>query len=135
MQALQSEHITKLEQARVARLATADKDGNPHCVPVCFCHWEGRLFIALDEKPKRVGVKQLKRVRNIEENPQATLLVDHYDEDWQQLWFLMIESRASVEIIPERARQRLMEKYPQYRFQTLEQAIVLEPQRCVAWQY
>ena len=91
------------------------------------------MFIALDEKPKRVGLKQLKRVRNIEENPRATLLVDHYDEDWQHLWFLMIESTATVEPPPEGARQRLMDKYPQYRFMVLDLTIVLEPQRCVEW--
>jgi PPOX class probable F420-dependent enzyme len=74
-----------LVRQRVARLATADRAGEPHAIPVCFAY-DGRLIhIALDEKPKNVPATRLKRVRNILENPNVALVADRYLEDWNLL--------------------------------------------------
>src|SRR6185437_10395995 len=62
-----------LDHGRVGRLATADRGGAPHVVPVCYALGDGTVYIAIDEKPKRRAVP-LKRERNILENPRAALV-------------------------------------------------------------
>ena len=100
----------------VARLATADANGIPHVVPICYVY-DGRcLYTPLDLKTKSVPVLRLKRVRNIAENPKIAVVVDHYSEDWGQLGYVLIRGSASVlEEGNERARAEVMlrEKYPQ----------------------
>jgi PPOX class probable F420-dependent enzyme len=102
--------------ARVARLATAEADGRAHLVPVCFALEGARLYSAVDHKPKRS--RDLRRLRNVRERPWATLLVDHYEEDWTRLWWVRI--RGPAEVLPEgaeaeRARDLLVARYAQYR--------------------
>ena len=103
-----------IESQRVAHLATADAKGRPHVVPVCFAYLGGRIYIAIDEKPKRS--LRLKRLRNIEENPHAALVLDRYDEDWTQLGWVMLQGRA--EVLSEgrehdEAQALLCSRYPQ----------------------
>ena len=101
----------------MARLATADANGTPHVVPICYVY-DGRcLYTPLDLKPKSVPVLRLKRVRNIAENPKVSVVVDHYSDDWSQLGYALIRGSASVlEEGNERARAEAMlrGKYPQY---------------------
>ena len=66
---LSAEELRFIESQRVAHLATADASGRPHVVPVCFAYLDGRIYIAIDEKPKRS--LRLKRLRNIEKNPYS----------------------------------------------------------------
>jgi len=92
-----------VEGQRVAHLATADAGGRPHVVPVCFVYMDGGFYTPIDEKPKRS--KRLKRLRNIEENPQAALLFDEYDEEWSRLGYVLVRGTASmVEGDPEHER-------------------------------
>ncbi len=85
-----------LYQSRVARLATADRAGQPLVVPVCYV-FDGRVcFSALDAKPKRLAPSRLRRVRNIAENPRVSLTVDRYDEDWSQLCWVIVQGRADI---------------------------------------
>ncbi len=107
-----------LEQARVGRLATASADGEPHVVPVCFVFDGTCLYSAIDAKPKRVAAARLRRLRNLRDNPRASLVVDHYDEDWARLRYVLVVGRAEIlEAGPDhrRALALLQEKYPQYR--------------------
>ncbi|GAA3437308.1 hypothetical protein GCM10018954_069220 [Kutzneria kofuensis] len=78
--------LDRFARARVARLATAGADGRPHLVPVTFAVHDDTVVIAVDHKPKTTT--NLRRLRNIRENGQVSLLVDHYDEDWRQLWWV-----------------------------------------------
>ena len=103
------------EDARVARLATVDEQGRPHVVPICFVLDGDTLYIAVDEKPKRT--RALKRLRNIQVNPHVEVLIDHYDEDWSQLWWVRLRGTAWVVETDERALRLLREKYPQYHRQ------------------
>lgn len=80
--------------ARVARLATADADGRPHLVPVTFVVEGESVYFAVDAKPKRS--QHLRRLRNIEANPQVSLLVDEYDEDWERLWWVRADGAARI---------------------------------------
>ena len=58
-----------LADARVARLATADSQGQPQAIPVCFAFNGETIYIVLDQKPKSVELTRLRRVRNILANP------------------------------------------------------------------
>jgi PPOX class probable F420-dependent enzyme len=85
-----------LQIARVARLATLDEQGQPHVVPIVFAYDGRHLYTALDGKPKRVAPDRLQRVKNIAANDQVAVVVDHYDEDWQQLAWVQLRGRAAV---------------------------------------
>lgn len=84
-----------LHRSRVAHLATADRAGSPHLVPVCFCVDGASLYITVDEKPKRTDVP-LKRIRNILENPSVAVTVDRWDEDWARLAWVMLRGPAEI---------------------------------------
>ncbi len=110
--------------ARVARLATVDAEGHPHLVPVCFVLDPGdseradRVHLAVDHKPKR-GT-ELRRTANLRATGQACLLVDHYDEDWSQLWWVRLDGSGGELHDPDEvgwALDLLAAKYPQYREQ------------------
>ena len=79
----------------VGHLATADRNGAPHVVPVCFALASETLYITIDEKPKRAD-RPLKRLRNIAENPAAAIVFDRYDEDWRRLGWVMLRGRAEI---------------------------------------
>ena len=124
---LSAEELRFIESQRVAHLATADASGRPHVVPVCFAYLDGRIYIAIDEKPKRS--LRLKRLRNIEENPQVTLVLDRYDEDWSRLAWELVKGTATVlegGTEHQQALAALREKYPQYREMRLEELPVIE---------
>src|ERR1700741_54742 len=78
----------------VGRLATVSSQGRPHVVPVCFALHDGRILNAVDAKPKRT--RHLKRLDNIRATGRASLLVDHYEEDWTQLWWIRVDGTATV---------------------------------------
>ncbi|MFF9649139.1 TIGR03668 family PPOX class F420-dependent oxidoreductase [Streptomyces sp. NPDC014622] len=80
--------------ARVARLATADASARPHLVPVVFALDGDVLVLAVDHKPKRTT--RLKRLANIAVNPPVCLLVDHYEDDWERLWWVRADGEARV---------------------------------------
>ena len=126
-----------LDKNRVGRLATADRSGAPHVIPVCYAAAGDALYITIDEKPKRSDVP-LKRVHNILENPRAAFVVDHYDEDWRRLGWVML--RGAAEILdngPEhdRAQDLLRARYPQYRAMNLPglPVIALRIVRATSW--
>lgn len=110
-----SEQRQRFAEARVLRLSTADAAGKPHLVPATFAVVGDRVAIAVDHKPKRHS--NLKRLRNIQENPAVSLLVDHFDEDWEQLWWVRADGQARVleNVDADELVQALLSKYDQYR--------------------
>lgn len=113
-----------LARQRVARLATADAEGVPHAVPVCFALSADSisLYITVDEKPKNTS-RPLKRLRNILANPQVALVADHYSEDWNELGWVMLRGRAEILTAGaehDAAQALLRAKYPQYRTMALD---------------
>ncbi|MGH7156092.1 MAG: TIGR03668 family PPOX class F420-dependent oxidoreductase [Acetobacteraceae bacterium] len=125
-----------LDSRRVGHLATADGSGAPHVVPVCYAVADATLYITVDEKPKRAG--RLKRLRNIDENPVAAVVVDRYDEDWRRLGWVMLRGRADVlEIGAEHdlAQSLLRARYEQLRGMALASlpVIALRIERVSSW--
>jgi PPOX class probable F420-dependent enzyme len=106
----------RLTEARVARLATTDPDGRAHLVPIVFALDGDTLYSAVDRKPKRSS--KLRRIENARARPDVTILVDHYEENWSDLWWIRLRGRARVLDDGEEhdhALALLQEKYPQYR--------------------
>ncbi|MDQ6722602.1 MAG: TIGR03668 family PPOX class F420-dependent oxidoreductase [Candidatus Dormibacteraeota bacterium] len=106
----------RIAAARVAHLATTAADGRPHIVPICFALDEQTLYFAVDAKPKRTT--NLKRLRNIAANPAVSILVDHYEDDWDKLWWVRLDGRARLvteDAEVERALHQLAQRYAQYR--------------------
>jgi PPOX class probable F420-dependent enzyme len=83
-----------LAAARVGRLATVRPDGRPHVVVCCFALHGSRVWTAVDAKPK--ATVRLQRLANVRAHPWASLLVDHYDEDWGALWWVRVDGPAAV---------------------------------------
>jgi PPOX class probable F420-dependent enzyme len=101
--------------ARVARLATIDASGRPHLVPIVFALDGDTIYSAVDDKPKRTT--ELRRLANVKANPQVSLLVDHYDEDWSKLWWVRADGTGRVleagTAEAEHAVTLLARRYPQ----------------------
>ena len=123
---------------RVARLATVDGAGCPLVLPICYTVAEETVYSAIDAKPKRVPVQRLKRLRNIQENPQVALVIDDYAEDWTQLAYVILQGTA--EIVTggspfERAVAALREKYPQYQQMPIQEnpMIAVHLTHVVSW--
>jgi PPOX class probable F420-dependent enzyme len=109
----------------VARLATADAHGVPHAVPFTFAVLDDAVYFAVDHKPKSTW--NLRRLRNIRENPSVTVLVDHYADDWSTLWWARADGLGEVlEDGQEqhRAVELLRGKYDQYRNSAPEGPVV-----------
>lgn len=133
-----------LAAARVGRLGTADGDGRPNVVPVCFTLVESRdedtaIVTPLDEKPKAGPPEQLRRSRDIQQNPYVSLVVDEYTETWSELGWVQVRGRAAHVAPSEQghgnAIARLREKYDQYESHALEAhpIIRLTPGSVVSW--
>lgn len=137
---LSDEQRAFVDAHRVARLATADRAGAPHAVPLCYARVGDRLYFVCDDKPKRRGPRRLKRLANIAENPRVALLVDDYSDDWTQLAFLLLHLDATeVDDDGEYATAlaALRERYAPYRSMRLRRAthpiVRLTPLRAHFW--
>ena len=131
---------TFIASQRVARMATVDKSGKPLVHPICYVYKDGNLYTPIDKKPKRVPGKELKRVKNIMENPNVSVVIDEYDEDWSKLRYTIIHGRAELMESGdeyEESLRLLCDKYPQYEKMDLSRlglpVIKIVPQRIVSW--
>ncbi len=130
--------LALLRDARVGRLATADAGARPLVVPVCYAFDGARIYSAVDAKPK--STRNLRRLRNVADNPHVSLVVDVWDEDWSRLAWVIVEGRAEVlhggADFPA-AIDLLVAKYPQYRTLPLDRTggavIAITPDRVLAW--
>jgi PPOX class probable F420-dependent enzyme len=135
---LTKKQLAFIRSARVAHLATAGANRQPHVIPICFV-FDGKYFYSpIDEKPKRTAPQKLKRVKNIRENAQVSLVIDRYDEDWRKLAYVLVTGKARVVLGGAKHRKAvnlLRKKYPQYRFMAIDQRplIVIRPTRMTSW--
>jgi PPOX class probable F420-dependent enzyme len=116
-------------------LATAALDGRPHLVPVVFALHDDVIYMAVDGKPKTT--QRLRRLANIERNPQVSLLVDHYADDWTQLWWVRADGVAAIHHDGDTVRvgrDLLRAKYAQYQSVLLDGPVVtVAVQRWNSW--
>lgn len=120
--------------ARVARLATVRPDATPHIVPIAFALLGRSIVTAVGDKPKTTTA--LPRLRNIAANPAVSVLIDHYDDDWNQLWWVRADGTATIadaETAPD-TLDVLAAKYQPYRNRTPQgPVIVVTVDRWTAW--
>jgi PPOX class probable F420-dependent enzyme len=119
--------------ARVARLATVAADGTPHLVPIVFALVGDTVYSVVDDKPKRTT--DLRRLRNVAETGRASLLADHYEEDWSRLWWVRADGLARTldpdEPAARSALAALSGRYPQQR--PLGPVLAVDIQRWTGW--
>ncbi|MFW6182788.1 MAG: TIGR03668 family PPOX class F420-dependent oxidoreductase [Chloroflexota bacterium] len=127
-----------LHQQRVAHLAAVDEHHRPHVVPIVHAFDGERLCTPIDARPKQVGAQRLRRVRNIQANPEVTVLVDHYEEDWRRLAWVQL--RGAAVLVASGQEQEtgislLEAKYPQYAEMPLagRPIIVVTVEDVVSW--
>jgi PPOX class probable F420-dependent enzyme len=121
-------------KARVARLATLTPDGAPHIVPICFALDGDVIYSAIDDKPKSTTHPQ--RLRNINSDARVAVLADHYDERWEELWWVRADGRARVVSAGEQAVALLAQRYEQYRARPPRGAmIVIDVERWSGWRH
>lgn len=135
---LAKEHLAFIRAARVAHLATADTKGQPHVVPICFVFDGKHFYSPIDEKPKLTSPAKLKRVKNIQENAQAALVIDRYSDDWNRLAYILIRGPAKIlhrGAAHAEAVRRLRRKYPQYRQMAIHTRPIIQitPIRWTFW--
>ena len=124
------EAFVRLE--RVCRVATSGAAGTPHVVPVCHAMSGGKLYI---------GSGKGRKVKNLAENPQITVVVDAYAEAWTLLRGVMIQGRAKLVARGagfRRGRTQLYRKYPQYAREAAlspSDSVIIEvtPTRVFSW--
>jgi PPOX class probable F420-dependent enzyme len=131
----ESEAFERLSNAQIGYLGTARVDGRPHVVPFVFAIEDGRIVSAVDHKPKRSP--DLRRLRNIEANPAVSVLVDHYDDNWNRLWWVRADGRGRI--VSEGSVHRdaiaaLVAKYRQYQENPPNgPAIVVDVEHVTGW--
>ena len=128
--------LTLLDEAFVATLATIRTDGRVDLVPITFAYDERNIVTAIDHKRK--STTELKRLDNIRQFPEVTLLIDHYDHsDWKRLWWVRIRGRAKVHQSGaefDRALDLLCDRYTQYAEKRPKgPAIVIERTELTGW--
>lgn len=117
-------------------LSTAHTSRGVDAVPVVFALHDGHLAVPVDRvKPKAGG--RLQRERNLELDPRAALLVDHWDaEDWSALWWVRAELRwdsaPPAELATELA-ERLARKHRQYADRPFDRLLVFEVHAVTGW--
>ncbi|MGH2963482.1 MAG: TIGR03668 family PPOX class F420-dependent oxidoreductase [Solirubrobacterales bacterium] len=127
-----------LEDARVARLGLLDADGHPRVLPVTFAVAEGGIWTAVDRKPKRDPSREPARVRFVRRDPRASLTVDRYSDDWEELAWVQVLGEVRIidagEPNAASAIASLSSKYEPYRNSPPPGPVLgLEPARCLWW--
>jgi PPOX class probable F420-dependent enzyme len=123
-----------LETARVGRLGLLDEEGAPRVLPVTFALAEGRIWSAIDHKPKRAG--EPARLRFLRRDPRAALTVDRYSDDWDELAWVQVLGSVRILDVAEGADglAALSAKYETYREEAPQgPLLVLEPERYLWW--
>jgi PPOX class probable F420-dependent enzyme len=123
-----------LESARVARLGMVDLEGAPRVLPVTFAVAEGRIWSAIDQKPKRAG--EPARLRFLRREPRAALTVDRYSDEWEELAWVQVLGRVEIVDATEGGVgiEALRAKYEPYRDQAPPGPLLaLRPERYLWW--
>lgn len=115
----------RLSASPIGHLVTVRPEGAPHIVPVTFAIVGSRVVTAIDHKPK--STVRLQRLANIETNPSVSFMVDHYSDDWEQLWWVRVDGDAEIMnagSVFDSAIGALRAKYHQYRQVTLDGPVI-----------
>lgn len=100
-----------------------------------------RIYSAVDDKPKRTP--HLQRLANIASEPRVSVLADHYEDDWSELWWVRADGRAQVLFQGAKQEQEhernhaldlLVERYRAYRERRPSGAVIrVDVERWTTW--
>jgi PPOX class probable F420-dependent enzyme len=125
---------SRVAESRVATLATLDARSRPHLVPVCFALLDdGRVVTAVDHKPKRSPA--LARLDHVRARPAVGLLVHHYEDAWDALWWVRLDGAGVVVDQPgDELLRPLVAKYEPYAARPpAGPAIAITVERWTGW--
>jgi PPOX class probable F420-dependent enzyme len=114
-------------------LGTVHAERGVDAVPVVFVVVDGSVVVPIDAvKPKSGG--RLQRLANLEDDDRCVLLVDHYAEDWSELWWVRVHARATEVVPSEAALAALTQAFTAYRVDdAITSAIALAPTGITGW--
>lgn len=119
MQLAENQARSRLAAHDHAILCTSHSDRGVDAIPVCFAVDGDHAAVPIDTvKPK--ASTRLQRERNLEFDPRATLLVEHWDaDDWSRLWWVRAALRWDRHPgdRTDRLASLLAERYPRYHDQ------------------
>jgi PPOX class probable F420-dependent enzyme len=121
--------------ARVARLATLRADGTSRLVPATFALVDDLVCVGVDDVKPKSG-RRLARLADVDRDPRVALLVDHYAENWTQLWWVRLDGTAAVHEggpVHDAAVAALREKYLQYTAASFAAVLAVEPAVWTGW--
>ena len=103
-------------------------------MPVVFVVDGDQIVIPIDTvKPKRGA--RLQRLRNLDADHRAVLLVDHYDDDWSELWWVRVHGHAHEAEPTVEHLEQLATAFPDYAEpRTVRSVIVLVPDEVSGWE-
>jgi PPOX class probable F420-dependent enzyme len=118
-------------------LCTVHAERGVDAVPVAYVvDDDGYVGVPVDRVKPKASLR-LQRERNLEADPRATLLVEHWDRgDWSRLWWVRAELRWQGDADTSRAEALaagLAGRYPQYRDQPFASVLVLQIVRMTGW--
>ena len=126
--------MARFARASAASLGTTRESGSPHLVPITFAVDAETVYSMVDRKPTTTSA--LQRLANIDANPEVSLLVDHYEDDWTRLWWVRVDGTATVSddaATLKKARTLLQSKYPQYENQPPDGPVIAIAITGVTW--
>jgi len=130
------EAIRRAAAADHGVLATLNAAHGAILVPACFAIDGDRLAIPIDSvKPK--GSTALGRVRNLERDPRASLLVEHWDPvDWSRLWWvqLLLVRTSEPDVLVAKLERLLRDRYLQYRDGPFVDVLTFRIERVTGWE-
>jgi PPOX class probable F420-dependent enzyme len=118
-------------------LCTLHAERGIDAVPVVYvADDDGYVGVPVDRvKPK--SSLRLQRIRNLEADPRATLLVEHWDRhDWSKLWWVRAELQWQGDDVADREESlatELASRYPQYHDRPFERVLVLQVVTVSGW--
>jgi PPOX class probable F420-dependent enzyme len=124
-----------LTRSRVARLGMLDSDGRPRVLPITFALAGGRIWTAIDAKPKRRD-RDPARLGFLRRHPDVAVTVDRYEDDWSQLAWVQVLGTARIHDAGEagEALAALAAKYEPYRDEPPPGPLIaIGPRRALAW--
>ena len=134
-----------------AILCTVHAGRGVDAVPVAYAvDDDGYVGVPVDQVKPKASLR-LQRERNLEADPRATLLAEHWDRgDWSRLWWVRAELRWQGDTAAGRAAALadrtaaladraaslaalLAERYPQYQDQPFARVLVLRIVGVTGW--
>jgi len=75
-----------LDESKIARISSINKDGTIHSVPVWYYYEDGNIVIGTPKKSRRAG--------NIQRNNNVTVLIDQFGP---RSWGIIFYGKASID--------------------------------------